>query len=200
MSKGPMLSPADGWKLALERIESDLKILEQLDAKFGVVAGFALTSVAEVLGLLLLGILEGERSPGSLPLVVVLLSVAGLFLAFGAACVALRGLWPQPHDRGPDISMLIQEISENGLRQMIITAANRNKQIRKKKSSRLKSALSLTVLAVAFYTAAAVFVLFSTRGNKAASGANGSSSAVRPSVPACSDQPVQPLPGSPQEK
>ncbi len=79
---------------------------DKLDEKTGVVLGFALISIAEILGFLLLGAVEKNRLTTSHPVVVTCFFYAGLLATVAAVVTGLLELLPRSFSTGPTLEDL----------------------------------------------------------------------------------------------
>jgi hypothetical protein len=90
-------------QLELKKLSDDF---DSLDEKTAVVLGFALVSIAEILGFLLLGAAEQNRIHTPHPIAFACFFYMGLVLTMASVVTGLLELWPRSYDAGPTLEDL----------------------------------------------------------------------------------------------
>ncbi len=183
------LTTREGLNFALKHLESDLEIFTALDTKLGLIAGFSLASVAEVLGLLMLGTLEpGTSSQAPILAKVSTLSYVGMGLALATSVSALWGLAAKPYSRAVALDDLANPNSGDPARLQLtapdllkgaVTASKDNKVAQQFKSRCLKWSLVFACLTVSIYATCAAIIIMAESGHQESFKPTGSSAGVR---------------------
>jgi hypothetical protein len=150
-------------RFVVAHAESDQTLFQNIDSKAGMVLGFALVTIAELLGFLLLVVAEGRILKMSHPHLVSALFWAGMVFLIGGSVSATLALYPRPFFSG----IAIRSIDANnpltleGLLQLINTMKTTNAPYLKKKHLMTRVA-SVLVPAGLLCLAFVVLLLFSS--------------------------------------
>jgi hypothetical protein len=138
--------------LAMTALRSDFEELNTMDANLAIILGFAMASVAEILGFLLLAKADSVPLPSSGRIWLVI----GLALACVTTIIGFIGLMRRLFARGPLIDQLRYEPTTwNDLIEVVKSSANINKLQRRKTSLFLKATAFFAMGSLISYTVSA---------------------------------------------
>ncbi len=149
-------------KVMLSVVESDGLAFDTLDSKAGLVLGFGLVSIAELLGFLLLTAPEAHPLKMVLPLMVQILFYFGMGLLTAGTAFAMIALYPRGFVRSIDIltpEILAQPITTSDVMRKVLTTTKKNSLVLQEKSRWARLAAVL-VPAGLFCFALVVLLLF----------------------------------------
>jgi len=179
MARPPSVPPSIDfvWEMGLSKIKDQIEMFDALDSKTGVIVGFVVVSIVEILGFLLLAAVEAptQIQINGTPLFstsIVVSFCAGLLCSFLSTAFGLMALRVREFAIGFDYEKLVggaillpEELKTIFLGD-IVTSVHTNKQILKEKVSYAKIANVLVFAGLFCHTivVARVFMCFVPRG------------------------------------
>jgi hypothetical protein len=165
------------WEMGLNKIKDQIGVFDAIDSKTGVIVGFVVVSIVEILGFLLLAAAEAT-TPAQLSgtpifsLCVQIFFGSGLLCSFLSTCFGLLALRIRAFAIGFDYEKLVggASLTKAELQTIflddLLSSVRTNKQILDEKIRYARAATSLVLIGLLCYTVvvAQVFMCFVPRG------------------------------------
>jgi hypothetical protein len=156
------LSDEDFLKLLSSYMEGDGRAFDRLDSKAGLVLGFAMVSLAEILGFLLLAAGENHKINSIHPRLVEGFFIAGLSLIVTGAIFSTLALYPRGFTNAPSIRVTSSELpSISSIINSFIVTGQRNDPILSKKARLTQIACVLVPLGLFCFAGDALLLFMS---------------------------------------
>jgi predicted PurR-regulated permease PerM len=157
-------------ELSIAEIEEQSRDVEHFDRKLGLLVGFALISVAQIVTALFSATTQHSLSSVSHPHVVLVVVVVGLGSVLVAVFAGLFGMFPRTFeeysiaDQLDDYARPIPQVYEQFLKDMK-AAIDRNDNVTKEKARLAEIAFRGVVVGLSAYVIAAILVFLPLLGN-----------------------------------
>ena len=156
------------YKYGLRELKHQSNDYDALDAKTGVVLGFSLVSIAEILGFLLLTSAEGHKLSTPHPIAAGVCFYAGLACTVAAVFTGFLELRPRNYSGGPTLEALrpLADKDPNVIKSALVSEVDRacddNEEIIDSKMYWAIRTAGLVGFSLVFYAIAAAILFYST--------------------------------------